>query len=280
MSVEKLDKRTIKEVVRDRYADLVKSGGSSCCSGSYCCSPVDSMKGTLVKEAGYSDEELSDLPKNAVENSYGCGNPLAFSEVEAGQTVLDIGSGAGIDCFLAAQKVGPEGRVIGIDMTQAMIDKATENAHAGGIRNVEFRLGDAEAMPVEDGSVDWVISNCVINLSPDKPMVFSEITRVLKSGGRFSISDIVLGDDLPGYITQNMHAWTGCIAGAINEKEYVIGLEAAGLKEVEVASRIVYDDTVIHGFIKNYIPMGEDRMESIINDISGKLWSAKIVGKK
>ena len=196
------------------------------------------------------------------------------------QTVLEIGSGAGIDCFLAAKKVGKTGRVIGIDMTQEMIDKATENARAGGYANVAFRLGDAESMPVEDESVDWVISNCVINLSPEKPKVFSEIARVLKGGGRFSISDIVLGDDLPDYITQNMHAWTGCIAGAINETEYVNGLHEAGLSEVTVASRIVYDDAVIQGFMESFIPMDSERMEKIIGDVSGKLWSAKIVGRK
>jgi arsenite methyltransferase len=216
-----------------------------------------------------------------VENAYGCGNPLAFVEVAEGQTVVDIGSGAGIDCFIASKKVGPKGRVIGIDMTPEMIKKATENAITGGYTNVEFRLGDAEAMPVNDASADWIISNCVINLSPDKPRVFAEIARVLKSGGRFSISDVVLGDDLPEDIAGSMHAWTGCIAGAIKETEYTAWLRTAGLREIKIMSRIVYDDTVLKRLVSYYdLPIGKDRFQSLLQKISGNIWSAKIGGMK
>ena len=277
-----LDERKIKNVVRDRYASLIHSGAASCCETNHsCCVPKEKMRGSLVKSAGYSDDELAALPESAVKNAYGCGNPLAFVEVAEGQTVVDIGSGAGIDCFLAAKIVGPTGKVIGIDMTPEMIRKATENAAAGGYTNVEFRLGDAEAMPVNDASVDWIISNCVINLSPDKPGVFAEIARVLRSGGRFSISDIVLGDDLPEDITGNMHAWTGCIAGAIKETDYLAGLRAAGLREIKIMSRIVYDDTMLKGLVSYYnLPIGKDRFQSLLQRISGNIWSAKIVGMK
>lgn len=281
MLEEQMKKPKIKDDVRRRYAELISSRPvTSCCSTSACCGPTDLMKGNLVKEAGYTDGELSVVPKNALEHSYGCGNPLAFSGVEAGQTVLDIGSGAGIDCFLAARKVGPTGRVIGIDMTQEMIDAATQNAQTGGYGNVSFLLGDAEHMPVEDSSVDWVISNCVINLSPDKPKVFSEIARVLKDGGRFAISDIVLGVDLPDFIVESMHAWTGCMAGAVREAEYVAGLRGAGLRDVEVVDRIVYDDAVLRSFMKAYIPTTAESTDRIVGEVSGKLWSAKIVGSK
>lgn len=276
------DERKIKNVVKDRYASLVRSGAASCCDTTHsCCAPKEKMKGNLVKSAGYSDDELAALPESAIENAYGCGNPLAFVEVEEGQTVVDIGSGAGIDCFIAAKKVGPTGKVIGIDMTPEMIQKATENAAAGGYTNVEFRLGDAEAMPVSDASIDWIISNCVINLSPYKPKVFAEIARVLKPGGRFSISDIVLGDDLPEEIAGSMHAWTGCIAGAIKETDYIAGLESAGLREITVKSRIVYDDTALKGLASYYdLPVGKDRFHSLLQKISGNIWSAKIVGMK
>jgi arsenite methyltransferase len=276
------DEQKIKNVVKDRYASLVRSGASSCCDKTIsCCAPKEKMKGNLVKSAGYSDDELAVLPESSVENAYGCGNPLAFVEVAEGQTVVDIGSGAGIDCFIASKKVGPKGRVIGIDMTPEMIKKATENAITGGYTNVEFRLGDAEAMPVNDASADWIISNCVINLSPDKPRVFAEIARVLKSGGRFSISDVVLGDDLPEDIAGSMHAWTGCIAGAIKETEYTAWLRAAGLREIKIMSRIVYDDTVLKRLVSYYdLPIGKDRFQSLLQKISGNIWSAKIGGMK
>jgi SAM-dependent methyltransferase len=249
MSAKEFGDDEIKEAVKSRYAKAIQ-GSSSCCGPSAspaggpsnsCCGPTTiEQKGGMVKIAGYDKGELSRLPADAVQNSFGCGTPLAFAGVRPGQTVLDIGSGAGIDCFIASEKVGPTGKVIGLDMTPEMIERARRNAKGAGVANVEFRFGEAEKMPVEDASVDWVISNCVINLSPDKPAVFGEIGRVLRPGGRISISDIV-AQDLPDAVRQSRDAWTGCLAGAISEEEYVRGLEKAGLREVKVTSRIVYD---------------------------------------
>lgn len=273
----------IKKEIQQQYGALVDAPGKSSCCGpaSSCCSPADSMKGKAVKVAGYSDTELASLPAEAVENSFGCGNPLAFAGVQPGQTVVDIGSGAGIDCFLAAEKVGPAGKVIGIDMTPAMIAKARANAALGGYAQVDFRQGEAEAMPVDDASADWVISNCVINLAPDKSKVFREIARVLKPGGQFSISDIVLGDDLPDAIADNIMAWTGCVAGAIRESDYLQGLREAGIREVAVEDRLVYDEDFLRGFIADgNFPLGIEDLEPLLKQMEGKIWSARIVGTK
>ena len=273
----------IKKEIQQQYGALVDAPGKSSCCGpaSSCCSPADSMKGKAVKVAGYSDAELSGLPAEAVENSFGCGNPLAFAGVQPGQTVVDIGSGAGIDCFLAAEKVGPAGKVIGIDMTPAMIAKARANAALGGYAQVDFRQGEAEAMPVDDVSADWVISNCVINLAPDKSKVFREIARVLKPGGQFSISDIVLGDDLPDAIADNIMAWTGCVAGAIRESDYLQGLREAGIREVAMEDRLVYDEDFLRGFIADgNFPLGIEDLEPLLKQMEGKIWSARIVGTK
>lgn len=273
----------IKEKVQQQYAALVEAPGKSSCCGpkASCCSPAETMKGKAVKGAGYSDAELENLPAGAVENSFGCGNPLAFAGVQPGQTVVDIGSGAGIDCFLAAEKVGASGQVIGVDMTPAMLAQARANAALGGYSQVEFRQGEAEALPVDDDSADWVISNCVINLAPDKSKVFREIARVLKPGGQFSISDIVLGDDLPAAIAENIMAWTGCIAGAIRESDYLQGLREAGIREVEVAERLVYDEDFLRGFVADgNFPLGIDDLEPLLQQMEGKIWSARIVGTK
>ncbi|HPF71903.1 MAG TPA: methyltransferase domain-containing protein, partial [Candidatus Krumholzibacteria bacterium] len=181
-------------------------------------------------------------------NAFGCGSPLAFSGVQPGQVVLDLGSGAGIDLLLAARKVGPTGRAIGVDMTDAMLAKANENIAAAGLANAEVRKGIIEQLPVDDASVDWVISNCVINLSPEKERVFAEIARVLRPGGTMLVSDIV-ADGLPEEITANRHLYSSCLAGAISEQAYVDGLRAAGLVDVEVVDRLVYDAAQLVGFI-------------------------------
>jgi SAM-dependent methyltransferase len=241
------------------------------------------MKGTMAKVAGYGDAELEALPADALQNSFGCGNPLAFAGVQAGQTVLDIGSGAGIDCLIAAAKVGPSGKVIGLDMTPEMIERARRNAKEAGAHQVTFRLGEAEQMPVEDTSVDWLISNCVINLSPDKPAVFREIARVLRPGGRISISDIV-ADDLPEAVRGSRDAWTGCLAGAISEAAYVQGLEEAGLREVRVTSRIFYDAGQLQGLFASSCcgidsAAGHDA-SSLAQVAAGKIWSARFEGVK
>ncbi len=280
MKKNSLSKRNIKSAVKQRYSKLINNSKRDfcCCSTSSDLCLEDKMKGNLVKLAGYQKAELKSIPWEAVENSFGCGNPLSFVEVKKGQTVLDIGSGVGIDCFIAAEKVGKMGKVIGIDFTPEMIEKASTTAKSNGYTQVEFRLGDAESIPVEDNSVDWVISNCVINLSPNKQKVFSEISRVLKPDGQFSISDIVLGDNLPSYITNSIDAWTGCIAGAIKEKDYINGLIKAGLAEITVESRIFYDKSVIEGFI-NYSDTTSNS-ETLLDNLDSKIWSAKIRGKK
>ncbi len=267
----------IKATVKDRYARAIQQPGSGCCGGP----GTQAMKGTLVKIAGYQDEDLAALPADAVENAFGCGNPVAFAEVREGDVVVDIGSGAGIDCLFAARKVGPTGKVIGIDMTPEMIERARENARAAGAANVEFRQGDAERMPVADSSVDWVISNCVINLSPDKPAVFREIARVLKPGGRISISDIV-AEDLPPAVRASQDAWTSCLAGAISEAEYVRGLEAAGLSDVRVSERITYGGDKLEGLFGSSACCGAGGAVSSedLRGAAGKVWSARFEGVK
>ncbi len=294
MDKTRITETEIKEAVRNRYAAAVARPGSSCCGpaptqplsvGGSCCGPAatETMKGSLVKTAGYGEDELGRLPADAVQNSFGCGNPLAFAGVEPGQVVLDIGSGAGIDCLIAAEKVGPTGRVIGLDMTPEMIERAWRNAREAGAVNVEFRLGEAEKMPVEDASVDWLISNCVINLSPDKPAVFREIARVLKPGGRISISDIV-AEDLPTAIRESRDAWTGCLAGAISEAEYVRGLEAAGLRGVRATSRLVYEAGQLEGLFGDSTcgptagTCGD--VGALAVAAAGKIWSARFDGVK
>ena len=227
---------TIRRDVSEAYAHALSGTGTS----SSCCGGADACCSTTASLAGYATERLGEIPSDAVENSFGCGDPLAFAEVELGQTVVDLGSGAGIDILLAARRVGPDGHVIGIDMTDEMIDRAKQNINASGLGNVEVRKGIIEQLPIDDGSVDWVISNCVINLSPDKARVFAEIARVLKPGGSMLVSDMVV-DDLPQAIRDNEALYNGCIGGAISEAEYLQGLRDAGLVDVEVRKRFVYD---------------------------------------
>lgn len=237
----------IRDHVSKAYTRAVNTPGASCCGGM-----KPEQKGVAVKCAGYG-EDLADLPADAVENSFGCGNPLAFSEVKTGDTVIDLGSGAGIDLLIAAKKTGPTGRVIGIDMTDAMIERATANIAAAGASDyVQVRKGLIEDMPVESGIVDWVISNCVINLSPEKDKVFAEIARVLKPGGRMLVSDIVV-DNLPEELRRNQALYNSCVSGAISEKDYLAGLRNAGLTDVHVRTRHVYDDVQLEGLIESEI---------------------------
>ncbi len=233
MSAKEFSQTEIKDAVKSRYAKAIQ-GSSSCCGPSAARQaapsrapavdrPRSSRRGTLVKIAGYDKGELEPAAGRRRPELLRMRNSAGLRGVRAGQVVLDIGSGAGIDCFIAAEKVGPTGKVIGLDMTPEMIERARQNAREAGVTNVEFRFGEAEKMPVDDASVDWVISNCVINLSPDKPAVFGEIARILRPGGRISISDIV-AQDLPEAVRQSRDAWTGCLAGAISEEAYVQGL--------------------------------------------------------
>ncbi|HVR30053.1 MAG TPA: arsenite methyltransferase [Thermoanaerobaculia bacterium] len=228
--------------------------------------------------AGYG-EERKEAPQVA---SFGCGNPLAFAEVKPGQTVVDLGSGPGLDLILAARRVGPSGLVIGIDMTDAMIEEARRNAARARLSNIEVRKGLIESLPVEDGTVDWIISNCVINLSPEKPRVFAEIARVLRPGGQFRISDIVV-EELPAWIRESAAAYAACVAGAIPEAEYLAGLERAGLTDVAVEHRLVYSAAQIRGLIDHDLKshgLASDALAGVLDEIEGKVWSAYFRGRR
>lgn len=272
--------KDIRESVAQDYARAVTKPSSRCCG-----TPIP--RGVAAKLAGYTDDELADLPPEAVVNSFGCGNPLAYSEVRPGQVVLDLGSGAGIDLLLAARKVGPNGRVIGVDMTDEMIAKARENITAAKLENVEVRKGIIEELPLESGSVDWVISNCVINLSPEKHRVFAEIARVLKPGGAMLVSDIV-ASELPREITESRRLYSSCLAGAISEEAYLEGLRRAGLTDVEVRERLVYDESQIEAFIGSELKQGacccgpstSELAKAWATRLQGRVWSAKVFARR
>ncbi|MEJ5375313.1 MAG: arsenite methyltransferase [bacterium] len=229
-----MDDIEIKEKVRQRYA-RVALGGASCCGTKGSCCEGGSVQ-AVSQLLGYSQEELSQVPEGA-NLGLGCGNPVALASLKEGQTVLDLGSGAGFDCFLAARKVGPHGKVIGVDMTPEMIQKARKNAREGGFQNVEFRLGEIEHLPAPDNSVDVIISNCVINLATDKAQVFREAFRVLRPGGRLMVSDIVLEGELPESIRSSVAAYVGCVAGAMQKEDYLGAMEKAGFQDVRVVEK-------------------------------------------
>jgi SAM-dependent methyltransferase len=275
----------IREELRRHYASLISQEKS----GTSCCGPTNkslekSGKGKFAEWAGYTEEELLQIPGEAAEYSFGCGNPLAYAELRPGEVVLDLGSGAGIDVFLAAKKVGKAGKVIGLDMTPEMIDKAQKNAIQAGLNNVEFRLGVMEDIPLEDNSVDWVISNCVINLSPDKRQVFKEALRVLKPGGKLLISDIVT-NGLTKVIEQSKFEWAGCVGGALEEEEYLRIIQEVGFTQVEIKGR-----TNAGGFLiqllsdekikESLLPEERDCYQDISKEIDDKIISLKVLAMK
>ncbi|WP_287154069.1 arsenite methyltransferase [Candidatus Solincola tengchongensis] len=227
-----MEERDVKRIVREGYGAIAGSGSSCCGPSRPCCCGPDPAKETSVR-IGYSEEDLESVPEGA-NLGLGCGNPVALASLQEGETVLDLGSGPGLDCFLAAERVGKRGKVIGVDMTPEMLERARENARRGGYSNVEFRLGEIENLPVADNSVDVVISNCVINLSPDKPRVFREAFRVLKPGGRLMVSDIVLEEELPEAIRKSTAAYVGCISGAALREDYLRMIADAGFRDLEV----------------------------------------------
>lgn len=215
----------IRESVREHYADLARKT-SSCCGPSACeC------------DSNYPDQLATAVPEDIANFSLGCGDPITIASLRPGETVVDLGSGGGLDCFLAAQRVGPTGHVIGVDMTPEMLAKARGNAARLGVANVEFREGYIEHLPVADDEADVVISNCVINLSPDKPQVFREIYRALRSGGRISVSDVVTNGELPAALQESMEAWGACMAGALDVKDYIGELQAVGFIDVKIEPR-------------------------------------------
>jgi len=231
--------KDVKQNVREAYGGLAKQKRPNCCSTTdLCCQDVITPE-SLAAGLGYSTAELESLPEGA-NMGLGCGNPTAFASLKEGETVVDLGSGGGIDCFLAASRVGKTGKVIGIDMTPAMIEKANANAASGDYDNVQFRLGEIEQLPVEDNEADCVISNCVINLSPDKLQVFSEAFRILKPGGRLMVSDIVLTQKLPESIQSSISAYVGCIAGAVLKGDYISSMVEAGFKNIEIIDESRY----------------------------------------
>jgi SAM-dependent methyltransferase len=227
----------IKKAVRERYAKVVTTE-SSCCGPTSSCGGTQATVGDVSRRMGYTDEDVNTVPEGS-NLGLGCGNPIALASLKGGEIVLDLGSGGGFDCFLAADRVGKEGKVIGVDMTPEMLEKARGNADKGGYKNVEFRLGEIETLPAADNSVDVVISNCVINLSPDKLKVFQEAYRVLKPGGRLMVSDIVLLGELPDSVKNSVEAYAGCVSGAMMRDEYLETIRTAGFQDVKVEGETV-----------------------------------------
>src|SRR5579863_3042538 len=230
---------SVKEVVKERYGQAalrVKSGGSSCCGASPAGASCDPITSNL-----YDDAQAGQIPEEAMLASLGCGNPIALAELRPGEVVLDLGSGGGIDVLLSAKRVGPTGKAYGLDMTDEMLALARENQRKAGVGNVEFLKGEIESIPLPDNSVDVIISNCVINLSADKNRVLREAFRVLKPGGRFAISDVVVRGDVPEQVRRSMELWVGCVAGALEQMDYVKKLASAGFDEIDIEPTRVYN---------------------------------------
>ncbi len=233
-----MKKDKIKKVVREGYGRIARERTSCCAPSTSCCAPSSSCCGIPAADTSQRADIKAAVPAEA-DLGLGCGNPTALASLRPGETVLDLGSGAGFDCFLAAERVGKTGRVIGVDMTPEMVERARELARRGGVENVEFRLGDIEDLPLKDSEVDAVISNCVINLSPEKERVFREAFRVLKPGGRMVVSDMVTATPLPESVRRSAAAYIACVAGAATREEYIGAIKKAGFEDVEIVSEMV-----------------------------------------
>jgi arsenite methyltransferase len=251
----------IRTVVREKYGEIAEGKRSGCGCGCDC-------GGDVLLTLGYTEEQKAQLPEGA-DLGLGCGNPLAHAGLEPGETVLDLGSGAGVDCFLAARETGPAGRVIGVDMTPSMLEKARANAVKGGYANVEFRLGEIEHLPIADASIDCIISNCVVNLSPDKPQVFHEALRALRPGGRMVLSDLVLVRPLTPEMRENVALYIGCVAGAAMKDEYLGMIRQAGFAEVTVVEERAY----VVGL--DALPPGSPEREAFASVVSVKVRARK-----
>ena len=265
----------IKEVVKEKYGQAalrVHTGGSSCCGATAaldaCCDPITSDL--------YDAAQALQIPAEALKASLGCGNPTALAELSAGETVLDLGSGGGIDVLLSAKRVGPGGKAYGLDMTDEMLALARENQRKSGLENVEFLRGEIENIPLPDNSVDVIISNCVINLSADKDRVLREAFRVLKPGGRFAVSDVVVHGEVPQAIRDSMLLWVGCIAGALQDTEYSAKLTAAGFEAIDIEPTRLYKTADARAFLQE---QGVD-LDAIAAELDGKFRSAFIRAKK
>jgi ubiquinone/menaquinone biosynthesis C-methylase UbiE len=267
----------VKDAVRERYAAAAKrvtsAGRATCCGGSSCCGDEDPISRDL-----YAGTQVAELPKDAVAASLGCGNPTALATLASGETVLDLGSGGGIDVLLSARRVGPAGKVYGLDMTDEMLALARENQKKAGVTNVEFLKGEIENIPLPDSSVDVIISNCVINLSGDKDGVLREAFRVLKPGGRFAVSDIVRHDGftVPEQVRRNLELWAGCIAGALTDVEYSEKLTAAGFSQIDIEETRTYRAEEARGYIE---AAGLD-YDALAPQVDGVYFSAFVRAKK
>jgi len=263
------DQNSIKEQIRERYAReaervLRNSGKASCCAGaSFCGDPITSNL--------YADHEKAGLPEDAVAASLGCGNPSALAELKSGETVLDLGSGGSIDVFLSARRVGPNGKAYGLDRTDEMLALARENQRKAGVSNVEFLKGEIENIPLPDNSVDVIVSNCVINLSADKGRVMREAFRVLKPGGRFAVSDVVVRGEMPRDIQRRLELWAECIAGALADSDYRLRLDSAGFEQVEIEPTRIYTAADAQTILA-----GNTDLEKIAQAADGKFMSAFI----
>jgi arsenite methyltransferase len=261
----------IKELVREKYGQAalrVTSGGSACCGSTSSCDPVTSNL--------YAEGQTAELPQEAVAASLGCGNPTALADLKPGETVLDLGSGGGIDVLLSARRVGPTGKAYGLDMTDEMLALARENQRKAGVTNVEFVKGEIEAIPLPDNTVDVIISNCVINLSADKDRVLAEAFRVLKPGGRFAVSDVVVRGEVPAVIRRSVELWIGCVAGALEESEYRGKLSKAGFESIDVEPTRVYRAEDAREFLDRE---GIDAV-AIAPSVDGKFMSAFVRARK
>jgi ubiquinone/menaquinone biosynthesis C-methylase UbiE len=265
-----MDKEEIRKAVREGYGKIAKQASSCCASEKSCCGGANSAQ-DIGRKIGYSEEELKAVPEGA-NLGLGCGNPIALASLKEGEVVLDLGSGTGFDCFLAANQVGKTGKVIGVDMTAEMLDRARENARKGNYDNVEFRLGEIENLPVGDHQVDVIISNCVINLSPNKKRVFQEAFRILRPGGRLMVSDIVLLKELPAEIKNSVAAYIGCVAGATTKKEYLEAIQKAGFEETKVLGEATFsvellaNDPTAREIAKN-LRLSRERAEDLANSV-------------
>jgi arsenite methyltransferase len=261
----------VQDAVREKYGEIARSVGQGGCCGPGSCGCGDPITSNL-----YPDAETANLPAAAVAASLGCGNPTALIELQPGQTVLDLGSGGGIDVLISARRVGPTGKVYGLDMTDEMLALARENQRKAGVTNVEFLKGTIEAIPLPDQSVDVIISNCVINLSVDKDAVLREAFRVLKPGGRFAVSDVVIRGEVPAEVRRSMELWVGCVAGALRDDEYASKLEAAGFEAVDVEPWRVYQLEDARGFLAE---SGID-VDRLAPQVDGKVASAFIRARR
>jgi len=271
-----MNEPNVKEVVRDKYGQAalrVTSGDGGCCGNrasgeEACCDPITSNL--------YDGTQKDEIPDTALKASLGCGNPTALAELKAGEIVLDLGSGGGIDVLLSARRVGPTGKAYGLDMTDEMLALAEENKHKSGLTNIEFLKGEIENIPLPENSIDVIISNCVINLSGDKDRVLAEAFRVLKPGGRFAVSDVVVKGEVPEQIRKNMELWIGCVAGALSEDDYAAKLEQAGFDNIEIEPTRIYEIEDAKSFLSGH---GLD-VEAAAPEVEGKFRSAFVRATK